>query len=99
MELTVLPRGPALCISQDLGAGARGCQLDPGALERAVARVDMSLAEDAPELLIVNKFGKREAEGHGFAPDRNRNDRGPAGSGWHQSSEQARFRRLLGWAG
>jgi len=65
MDVRVLPDGPVLRISQDLGPQARGCRLDPAALERAVAMVAASLSSGA-DLLIVNKFGKHEAEGRGF---------------------------------
>ena len=54
-----------LKISEDRGPGARGCRLDEGELVRAVARAREQLRE-APDLLIVNKFGKSEAEGGGF---------------------------------
>jgi hypothetical protein len=67
MDVTVLPDGPVLRISQDLGAGARGCRLDPAALEQAVGLVAADLAAGA-DCLIVNKFGKHEAEGRGFRP-------------------------------
>lgn len=65
MDVTVLPGGPVLRISQDLGTGSRGCRLDPAALEEAVARTEIALAAGA-DLMIVNKFGKHEAEGRGF---------------------------------
>jgi nucleoside-triphosphatase THEP1 len=65
MDVQVLPDGPVLRISQDLGRSARGCRLDPAALETAVALVSTSL-ELGADVLIVNKFGKHEAEGRGF---------------------------------
>jgi len=65
MDVRVLPEGPVLRISQDLGPQARGCRLDPAALEAAVALVAARLSSGA-DLLIVNKFGKHEAEGRGF---------------------------------
>ena len=65
MDVRVLPEGPVLRISQDLGPAARGCRLDPEALEAAVALVSARLDAGA-DLLIVNKFGKHEAEGRGF---------------------------------
>jgi len=65
MDVRVLPDGPVLRISQDLGSQARGCRLDPAALETAVGLVKVSLFSGA-DLLIVNKFGKHEAEGRGF---------------------------------
>jgi nucleoside-triphosphatase THEP1 len=65
MDVRVLPNGATLRISQDLGPQARGCRLDPAALETAVGLVATGLSSGA-DLLIVNKFGKHEAEGRGF---------------------------------
>ena len=65
MDVKVLPDGRFLRISQDLGRDSRGCRLDPQSLETAVGLVSTSLSEDA-DVLIVNKFGKHEAEGRGF---------------------------------
>lgn len=65
MDVTVLPAGPVLRISQDLGPGSQGCRLDAAALEEAVARTEAALAAGA-DLMIVNKFGRHEAEGRGF---------------------------------
>ncbi|MDV7270132.1 DUF2478 domain-containing protein [Thioclava sp. A2] len=66
MHLRLLPDGPVVGISQDLGAGADACTLDAGALEQAVAMVGAHLAQ-VPEgaILILNKFGKQEADGRG----------------------------------
>jgi hypothetical protein len=66
MDVRVLPDGPVLRISQDLGAGARGCRLDGGALETAVIEVTQRL--DGAQVLVVNKFGKQEATGRGLVP-------------------------------
>ncbi|MGB8623325.1 MAG: DUF2478 domain-containing protein [Paracoccaceae bacterium] len=65
MDVHVLPDGPVLRISQSLGRGARGCRLDPGALETAVAEIGRAM-QDPADLLILNKFGKHEAEGNGL---------------------------------
>ena len=65
MDVQVLPDGAALRISQALGRASHGCRLDPNALETAVAMVAASLEQGA-DLLIINKFGKHEAEGRGF---------------------------------
>jgi nucleoside-triphosphatase THEP1 len=65
MDIRILPEGPEIRVSQSLGPGARGCRLDSGALESAVARVGASFGPNA-DLLIVNKFGKQEACGVGF---------------------------------
>ncbi|SDW92371.1 DUF2478 domain-containing protein [Roseicitreum antarcticum] len=66
MRLQILSGGEFL-ISQRLGAGAQGCRLDPGALEAAVMAVGRDLDHDT-HVLILNKFGKQEALGRGFAP-------------------------------
>lgn len=67
MLVKVLPNGSLFDISQKLGNESRGCRLDVGALEQAVASVQASL-ENSPDidLLIINKFGKHEAIGRGF---------------------------------
>ena len=66
MDLAVLPDGPIVRISEDRGDLARGCTLDSGALEQTVVAVQNRLP--GAEVLIVNKFGKREAEGKGLVP-------------------------------
>lgn len=67
MDVRVLPDGKMIRINQVLGEKSRGCRLDPAALEEAVALVEAEL-HPAPDLLIINKFGKHEAEGRGFRP-------------------------------
>jgi hypothetical protein len=66
MDVHVLPDGPVLRISEDRGPAARGCRLDAGVLEAAVAATLDRL--EGADLLVVNKFGKQEAEGRGFVP-------------------------------
>ncbi|RAP40739.1 3-dehydroquinate dehydratase [Rhodovulum viride] len=65
-DLQVLPDGPVLRISQALGSGSRGCRMESGAVETAAAEAARHL--DGASVLIVNKFGKLEAAGHGFVP-------------------------------
>ncbi|MBL4627373.1 MAG: DUF2478 domain-containing protein [Roseicyclus sp.] len=65
MDVKVLPDGPILRISQSLGRASKGCRLDAQALEAAVGHVESRLAMGV-DCLIVNKFGKHEAEGRGF---------------------------------
>jgi len=65
MDVAVLPDGPIIRISQSLGRQAKGCKLDPSALEAAVVEVQARLGETT-DLLILNKFGKHEANGRGF---------------------------------
>jgi len=65
MVLEELTGGAIIPISQNLGPHARGCRLDPVALEHVVGLVEASL--DKPlDILILNKFGKQEAEGKGL---------------------------------
>lgn len=62
------PDAAPVRISQNLGRGSKGCRLDAGALEQAVARVEAQLTHQNPALLILNRFGKQEALGRGFCP-------------------------------
>lgn len=65
MTLEDLSSGRLIDISERRGPEARGCRLDSFALEDAAGTVMASL-ESRPDLLILNRFGKREADGHGF---------------------------------
>lgn len=67
MDLQVIALDARVRISQRLGPLARGCRLDPQGLEEAVGLVERAL-DNAPRLLIINKFGKAELEGRGFRP-------------------------------
>lgn len=67
MDVKILPDGGAIRISQALGRASRGCRLDPAALETAVGLVETELSKGA-DCLIVNKFGRHEAQGRGFRP-------------------------------
>ncbi|WP_112309702.1 DUF2478 domain-containing protein [Pseudogemmobacter bohemicus] len=65
MDLWLLPEGPQIRISLDRGEAAAGCRLDTAALEDAAVIVAQRLS--AADVLMVNKFGKQEADGHGLA--------------------------------
>lgn len=52
-------------ISQDLGSQAEGCRLDAQGIAEFVALLDRTPDQDV-ELLILNRFGKAEAEGGGL---------------------------------
>ena len=66
MDLTVLGcDGAPVRISQSLGSGSQGCRIDSGALAVAAGRAAKVLDRGA-DLVIVNKFGRVEAEGGGF---------------------------------
>ncbi len=64
MDVKVLPDGPVLRISQELGRAAAGCRLNPDALETSVALASARLDAGA-DIIMINKFGKHEAEGRG----------------------------------
>lgn len=66
--LRLLPDGPVVQITQDLGGGAVACKMDAGALEDAVGMAIAGLDTTGADLVVVNKFGLREAEGRGFRP-------------------------------
>jgi nucleoside-triphosphatase THEP1 len=65
MILEELGSGEFVPISQDRGPHARGCALDLGQLLTAIELVRAQL-EVRPDIVILNKFGKTEAEGGGF---------------------------------
>jgi len=65
MLLEEIPGGRQFCISQPLGKEARGCRLDPQAIAD-IAGPFLEAIESRPDLLVINRFGKGEAEGQGF---------------------------------
>ena len=65
MQVRVLPAGPDIQITQNLGTGSDACRLDPGAIADAVARVETGTLAGS-ELFILNKFGPEEMSGRGF---------------------------------
>jgi hypothetical protein len=65
-DLYLLPNGPVVRITQNLGAGSVACRMDAGALEEVVEMLTKQLQEGGADLVILNKFGLSEAEGRGF---------------------------------
>ena len=61
-----LSSGEVVAIAEHRGKEARGCRLDVGILTDMAEAVASSLHQDGPRLLIVNKFGKIEADGGGL---------------------------------
>ncbi|MBS0523761.1 MAG: DUF2478 domain-containing protein [Proteobacteria bacterium] len=61
-----LANGEVTAIAEHRGKEARGCRLDVGILTDIAEAVATSLHEGEPRLLIVNKFGKIEADGGGL---------------------------------
>lgn len=60
-----LASGHRTLLFEDRGAGARGCRLDVAALIAASMKIESSL-DSNPALLVLNKFGKVEADGGGM---------------------------------
>ena len=65
MYLRNLLSGEQVLISLDRGNEARGCRLDPDAFARVSLWGEQALAGGI-DLLVVNKFGKEEAQGRGL---------------------------------
>ena len=57
--------GESLPIMQELGADATGCSVDPSAIAAAAQMLARAIAA-RPQLLVVNRFGRLEAEGRGM---------------------------------
>jgi nucleoside-triphosphatase THEP1 len=65
MELEDVATGTRVRISENRGSGSRGCRLDSFALEKLAGIVNASLDAQI-DVVLINKFGKREADGGGF---------------------------------
>ncbi|MDP2800669.1 MAG: DUF2478 domain-containing protein [Phreatobacter sp.] len=66
MELEALGTGRRISICQDLGPGSvNACRLDPAGLAEAAAALRQALDRPA-DLVVVNKFGRMEADGGGL---------------------------------
>lgn len=65
LVLRDLVDGRATPITENRGAAATGCKLDPRGLAEVAARLEAALDAE-PDLLIISRFGKAEAEGCGF---------------------------------
>jgi hypothetical protein len=65
MEVMDLGTGRIIPICQNLGPGAVSCRLDTGGLADAALAVRHAITQRV-ELVVINKFGKTEAEGRGL---------------------------------
>ena len=65
LSAVLLHNGEKLLLAQDFDPAASGCRLDIGRLQNAGARVANAL-EAGADLLIINRFGKRERDGKGL---------------------------------
>ena len=66
LSAVLVHSGEKILLAQDFDPGASGCRLDLARLQNAGARVADAL-EAGADLLIVNRFGKRERDGKGLA--------------------------------
>ena len=66
LSAVLVHNGETLLLAQDFDPAAKGCRLDVGRLHSAAARVADAMDAGA-DLLIVNRFGKRERDGKGLA--------------------------------
>ena len=65
LSAVLVHSGETLLLAQPPSPGATGCKLDLSRLEAAGARVADALAAGA-DLLVINRFGKRERDGKGL---------------------------------
>ncbi|MGO8918692.1 MAG: DUF2478 domain-containing protein [Stellaceae bacterium] len=65
MEVIDLRTGRAIPICQNLGSESKACKLDQAGLADAAQAVSRAIADEV-ELVIINKFGKTEAQGRGL---------------------------------
>jgi Protein of unknown function (DUF2478) len=66
LSAVLVHTGEKLLLAQDFDPAAHGCRLDLGRLQNAGARIADALASGA-DLLIINRFGRRESAGQGLA--------------------------------
>ena len=66
LSAMLVHNGETLLLAQDPDPTATGCRLDLGRLSNAAERIAADLGDGA-DLLVVNRFGKREAGGKGLA--------------------------------
>jgi nucleoside-triphosphatase THEP1 len=65
MYVEDLSSGERIRLDSPRGPEASGCTLDPDGLNRAACALRGAISQ-RPDVLIVNRFGKQEAEGHGL---------------------------------
>lgn len=68
MVLVDIDSGVPFLVSQPMGSGSTACRGDPQGFAQASAVLRAALA-DAPDLVVVNRFGALEAEGGGFSAE------------------------------
>ncbi len=66
LSAVLVHSGEKLLLAQDFDPSAQGCRLDMHRLEDAGARI-AGAVEAGADLMIINRFGKRERDGKGLA--------------------------------
>ena len=66
LSALLVHNGETLLLAQDFDPAAKGCRLDVSRLHSAAARIADAM-EAGADVLIVNRFGKRERDGQGLA--------------------------------
>ncbi|MCP3467239.1 DUF2478 domain-containing protein [Bradyrhizobium sp. CCGUVB23] len=66
LSAVLLHNGEKLLLAQDFDLAASGCRLDLARLQNAGEQIAEALAHGA-DLVIINRFGKRERNGKGLA--------------------------------
>jgi hypothetical protein len=65
LGVVMLPGGEVVRLAQDLAACGAGCRLDSGQLAKLAQWLAIEI-EDGADLVIINRFGRSEAEGGGL---------------------------------
>jgi hypothetical protein len=66
LSAILLHNGEKLLLTQDFDPAAQGCRLDLARLQNAGTQIADALAHGA-DLVIINRFGKRERDGKGLS--------------------------------
>jgi hypothetical protein len=69
MHLVDIDTSQSYLVSQPLGTNSRACRADPQGFARASAIFRRALAEEAPDLVVSNRFGDLEVRGGGFSAE------------------------------
>ena len=65
LGVVVLPGGENICLVPSAERGRTGCGLDAGRLAELAKRLAAAL-EDGADLVVINRFGRAEADGGGL---------------------------------
>jgi hypothetical protein len=66
LSAVLVHSGEQLLLAQDFDPGAKGCRLDLDRLQSAAVRIADEM-EAGADLMIINRFGKRERDGRGLS--------------------------------